>query len=263
MTVATGTSTGADGWKYSTTVTRRMEQFGGRGAFAAGELIVELLKAHSDYLDDLLDAPDLQAQGPARTVDEHIRLAGDRWDLSLAGPERWLTGRRVIVALVLDPPLGQRMIHDGVLLSLLERWYADLPPEGAPDLAWELLSDAGRAAAEAHLPVATAVGAPAEWGARLPAEVTAMAWSPRGDRIAVHAGGLVYEIRQGAGPRQVSPLAGARLTRLGWGDQGLVSLQVGEHGSASLTRLSDGGSSGPWGASWPACSAAMAPARSC
>jgi hypothetical protein len=248
MTVAAETSAGADGWKYSSTVTRRIEQFGKRSAFAAGELITDLLKTHADYLDERLGAPDLPfIQGPARTVEEHIRLAGGRWDVSLAGPERWLTGRHVIVALALDPPLGQLMIHNGVLLSLLERWYADLSREGAADLAWELLSDAGRAAAEAYLPVATAVGAPAEWGARLPAEVTAIAWSPRGDRVAVHAGGLVYEIRPGAEPRRVSPLAGAPLTRLGWGDQGLVSLQVRAEGAASLTRLSDGAELGTVG----------------
>jgi hypothetical protein len=233
------TGAGADGWRYSTTVKRRIALFGGGGARAAGELVMDLFGSHSNYLDERLGIPDLKGRGPERTVDEHISLACERWDFSRAGPK--LTGWHVIVALALDPPLGLLMIHDGVLPSLLQLWYAERARFGAAGLvAWDLLSDAGRGAAEVYLPMATAVGAPAEWGARLPADVTAMAWSPRGDRIAVHAGGMVYEIRQGVGPRQVSRLGAARLTRLGWGDQGLVSLQVLEDGSASLTRVSDG-----------------------
>jgi hypothetical protein len=97
------------------------------------------------------------------------------------------------------------------IASVLTRWQPSPPDK----LAWDVLSQAGRDPAEEQPLLAAAFGAPPEWTVELPEPVTLLALSPAADRVAVLAGGTVYEAGSESSPRRVNDGDG-QVVSLGW-----------------------------------------------
>ncbi len=218
-----------------------LDEFRDVGQVVAGEVVSYLLRRHGDYLDEPLQREDvsggaLTRVGPLRPAEEHLRVVAECWD-----PDRTpvLSGRHVVLGLALYAEVGWALLTSGVIGSLLGRWRPGLgTPEEPHRLVWDVLSDAGRERAEEQPLLATAFGAPPEWSVPIAGRVRAMAWAPAGDRLAVLAGDLVYEVRPGHPPQAVGTI-GDTPASLGWGTGGIVALTI-EDGLATLVRAVDG-----------------------
>lgn len=216
----------------------------------AGQFVLEILDAHRSYIDAaLFDRNDelwgdFARLGRSRTALEHLTLSWKLWENK---PPRILTGRRVVLALAMDPELAWVLLQSGIVASLLARWRPHARTGEEPNLlAWDLLSDQGRKLADEYPLLAAALGAPSEWAAGkmigLPAEAAALAWSPSGDRLAILAQDVVYEARPRRGLQRLDA-APAGAVALGWTSHGVVALCRGQK-RLEVRLIPDGGLQG-------------------
>ena len=216
----------------------------------AGKFVLEILDAHPDYIDAaLFDRDDevwgnFARLGTSRSALDHLTLSWKLWENK---PPRILTGRRVVLAMAMDPELAWVLLQSGVIASLLARWRPRARTGEEPNLlAWDLLSDQGRKLADEYPLLAAALGAPSEWAAGkmidLPAEAAALAWSPSGDRLAILAQDVVYEARARRGLQRLDA-APAGAVALGWTSHGVVALCRRQKG-LEVRLIPDGGLQG-------------------
>lgn len=219
-------------------------QWQGRGPVAAGEVVAELLRGHSDYADQAMATlRGLDSLGPVRTLDEHLTIARSRWHPARAPV---MSGRHAILGLALDRDLGGPLMRDAIIGSILSRWRPGLGTTDEPyRLVWDVLSDVGRDLAETHPLLAAAFGAPAQGIVTLKTPVRAMAWAPDGQRLAVLAGNRVYETWPQTGTVRPMGEFADEVDSIGWGGRGVVGLSTDE-GRARLLRIGDGTSLGEW-----------------
>ncbi len=209
---------------------------------ASGQVVLELLRSHPSYLDERVAPGDIGDWGSRRTASAHLDEAARLWDADISPV---LTTRRVILALAMDPEVGWALLQSGVVASLLGLWRPRARTGRERDhVVWDLLSDAGRALAVEQPLLAAALGGPAEWSLALPAEASAVAWDPTGDRLALVADGVVYVARRGGSPQRIGMLE-QQVLSLGWSGQGVQALCL-EEGSARLVRIGDGKRLGEW-----------------
>lgn len=213
----------------------------------AGEVVAELLRTHGrqgpePYLDEAtagtVATADLEQHGERRALAAHLRIAREAWDPSVSV----LHGRHLILALAVED-LGGVLLETGVVASLLSLWRPGEPPAEPYRLVWDVLSDAGRRRAEEQPLLAAAFGAPPDQSVEVPPGARALAWSPRGDRLAVLTDVDVLEAqpateRASGTVRRLGP-APPDAQSLGWGSQGVVVLSVKE-GLGTVARASDG-----------------------
>ena len=209
----------------------------------AGEVVAELLRTHGrqgqdPYLDvaaaTMSATADLEQHGVRRALSAHLAIARDAWDPSV--PE--LHGRHLILALALED-LGGPLLETGVVAAMLALWRPGKPPEEPYRLVWDALSDSGRRLAEEQPLLAAALGAPPDESVAVPPGAKSLAWSPRGDRLAVLTDVDVLEVQLPAGATQRLGPAPPGARSLGWGSQGVVVLSVHE-GQATVSRASPG-----------------------
>ena len=222
----------------------------GQGPVAAGQLVKALFETHSYYVSegigDLARSDDqLASLGPVRIVEEHLAAVRFSWDEKRVPVMR---GRYVILGLALDPDVGWHLLKNGIVGSLLTGWQ---PGNGTAEepyaVAWDLLSDSGRDIIEEQPLLAAAYGAPAQTTVTVPAPVQAMAWSPGGDRLAIVAGGILYEFRPEryeyraeSGTARPIGQFGKAVGSIGWSSyNGVVGLSI-DGGHAELLRAQDG-----------------------
>lgn len=228
--------------QWSASVRELVQRHGSGRQLPAGQVVAELLDSHPNYLDGRIGAGEISDAGPERTAAGHVAAARTRWDAAISPV---LTGRRVIIALAMDPGVGWPLLQAGVIASLVGQWQPRVRTGKEADLVvWDLLSDAGRALADEQPLLAAALGAPAEWSVPTPAGAGAVVWAPSGDRLAFLAGGVVYEAARGGAARQVGVPQGQVLS-LGWGLSGVVALCL-QDGTAELIRVADGTRLGTW-----------------
>ncbi|GAA1874392.1 hypothetical protein GCM10009687_47920 [Asanoa iriomotensis] len=171
------------------------------------------------------DVEGLAEAGPERTLEEHFAAVAERWSprrLPVPGPEH------LILGLAMDDGVGWPLLRAGEInrLGAMKR------------LPWDLLSATGRELAEDQPLLASALGAPAEWSARLPATATLLAFSPRLDRVAALAGTEVHETGADGRTRRLGTVDG-RVVSLGWGREGLLALRL-DDGVAEIVRVGTG-----------------------
>jgi KAP family P-loop domain len=199
----------------------------------AGATVAELLVSHSYYVDKEIVWEGLDVLGPVRTVAEHLDYAEEFWD---AARVPTLHSRHVVLALAFDASLGWSLLQSGVVASMLQKWR---PESGARDepyrLVWDMLNNEGRARVDERPLLAAAFGAPAEWTAELSADVTQLAWSPGGERVAALVDGQVFEVAPGLPPRRINDVD-PNVTSLGWADRGVVALRV-VNGTAEMVQV--------------------------
>ena len=209
----------------------------------AGEVVAELLRTHGrqgpdPYLDGAAATTsataDLEQHGVRRALSAHLAMARDAWDPSV--PE--LHGRHLILALALED-LGGPLLETGVVAAMLALWRPGKPPEEPYRLVWDALSDSGRRQAEDQPLLAAAFGAPPEVSVAVPPGAKSLAWSPRGDRLAVLTDVEILEVQLPAGTTQRIGPAPPGARSLGWGSQGVVVLSVTQ-GQVTVSRASDG-----------------------
>jgi hypothetical protein len=193
----------------------------------SGALIDELLGTHSYYLGDELTPEPVAARGPIRTAADHVDVAEGRWD---GGQIAKISGRHLLLALAIDADVGWPLLRSGMIASILTRWQRE-----PHRLVWDLLSQEGRELAEEQPLLAAAFGARYEWTAELPEPVTMLALSPAADRVAVLAGGTVYELVSGSVPRRVNDVDG-KVVSIGWGRDGIIALRMAGD-TAEITRI--------------------------
>lgn len=240
----------APGGRLTSSVARLRNEFAGQGPVAAGQLVRALLDSHGYYVDQPIAdriRPDglLASLGSVRIVAEHLATARSCWDEKRVPV---LRGRFVILGLALEEAVGWHLLENGIIGSLLTNWQPGSGTTVEPyAVAWDVLSDGGRSTIEKQPLLAASYGAPAQATTVIPAPVQAMAWSGGGDRLAVLAGGTVYEFR----PERYEPPSGSRVSRpigdfvktvgsIGWdGANGVVGLRI-DNGHAELLRASDG-----------------------
>ena len=202
----------------------------------AGAVVGELLRSHRDYIEPAIDRDKFDRLGEQRDIAGHLATAKAVWDPDLVPV---LSGRHVVLALALDPELGYALVESGVIASLLRDWKPGLGTDQEPHrLVWDILTDDGRLQCDAQPLLAAAVGAPAEWTTELPDDVTQLAWSPSGERIAALAGSAVFELAPGRPPHRLGEVAGG-VTSLGWDADGVVALRI-EAAGAELVRIPTG-----------------------
>lgn len=205
----------------------------GGESMAAGAVVARLLESHPHYVERGIVPSPLDDVGPTRSVGEHLAYAEQAWDPALVPV---LHGRHVVLALALDSSLGWSLLRAGVIASLLRRWQPGSGTTQEPyRLVWDVLDDAARAAADEQPLLAAAFGAPPEWTAQLPGDVTEMAWSPGGDQVAVLVGEQVFSVAAGRGVQRINDVNDG-VTSLGWAADGLVALHVA-HGTAELRQV--------------------------
>ena len=204
------------------------------GPIRSGALIQELLGSHPGYLASEVTPPAVAALGPGRTAAEHAEAAERRWDgerITKFG------GRHLVLALAMDADVGWPLLRSGVIHSILTRWQ---PGSGTPrephPLAWDVLSQEGRALVEEQPLLAAAFGAPPEWSAELPTPITMLALSPTAGRVAALAGGVVYETGPDAVLRRVNDVDD-QVVSLGWGHDGVVAMRI-VNAAAEVTQVS-------------------------
>ena len=168
--------------------------------------------------------------GPVRPVDDHLETVRLRWS-----PDRvpTLDSAHLLLGLALDDGVGWPLLRSGVVDALVAGWQAE---RDSP--AWDCLSQDGRGLAEDQPLLATALGAPAEWSASLPAPATLLAFSPGGDRVAALAGHTVYETGADDRTRRVGEVDGT-VVSLGWGRSGVLALRIGDS-IAEIIRVDTG-----------------------
>jgi hypothetical protein len=198
----------------------------------SGALIDKLLGTHQPpYLGDGLIPEPVAALGPSRTVAGHVDVAQRRWDGEQIVE---FHGRHLLLALAMDAGVGWPLLRSGVIAEILTNWRQPAP---APRrLVWDLLSQEGRDLAEEQPLLAAAFGAQPEWTAELPEPVTMLALSPAADRVAVLAGGTVYEVTRDGDPRRVNDVDGT-VVSIGWGRRpGQRAVRPGGAGQAGRRR---------------------------
>ncbi|MGY4772843.1 P-loop NTPase fold protein (plasmid) [Kribbella sp. CWNU-51] len=201
----------------------------------AGAVVGDLLRSHR-YVAPGIDTGQFDELGEEKNIAAHLEDAKAVWNPELV-PR--LTGRHLVLAFALDPVLGFKLVESGAVASLLSDWT---PGRGSADepyrLVWDILTDAARLRCDEQPLLAAAVGAPAEWTVELPNEVTELAWSPSGERLAALAGTMVFELAPGQRPHQLGDVPGT-VTSLGWDGDGVVALRI-ESGNAELFRVTTG-----------------------
>lgn len=199
------------------------------GLVTSGAVIDELLGTHSYYLGGELTPEPVAGRGLSRTVADHVDVAERRWD---GGQITKFHGRNLLLALAMDAGAGWPLLRSGVIALVLTRWQ----PGPAPHrLVWDLLSKEGRELAEEQPLLAAAFGAPPEWTKELPEPVTMLALSPAADRVAVLAGGTVYEVTRDGDPRRVNDVDGT-VVSIAWGRDGVVALRMAGD-TAEITQI--------------------------
>ena len=165
----------------------------------AGQFVLEILDAHPHYIDAaLFDRNDevwgnFARLGTSRSALDHLTLSWKLWENK---PPRILTGRRVVLAMAMDPELAWVLLQSGVIASLLVRWRPRARTGEEPNLlAWDLLSDQGRKLADEYPLLAAALGAPSEWAAGKMIDLPGGGGSPR----LVTIGGQARHPRAGCG----------------------------------------------------------------
>jgi hypothetical protein len=199
------------------------------GLVTSGALIDELLGTHSYYLGGELTPEPVTGRGLSRTVAGHVDVAERRWD---GGQITKFHGRNLLLALAMDAGAGWPLLRSGVIALVLTRWQPGPPPHR---LVWDLLSKEGRELAEEQPLLAAAFGAPPEWTKELPEPVTMLALSPAADRVAVLAGGTVYEVTRDGDPRRVNDVDGT-VVSIAWGRDGVVALRMAGD-TAEITQI--------------------------
>jgi hypothetical protein len=212
----------------SPSVKSLLREYSNDGPVTAGALIDKLLETHDYYLGKGLTPESVAARGPSRTFAEHVEVAERRWD---GGQIIEFHGRHLLLALAMDPDVGWPLLRSGTIASILTHRWQPGPPD---KLVWDVLSQEGRDLAEEQPLLAAAFGAPPEWTAELPEPITMLALSPAADRVAVLAGGTVYEAGNGS-VRRVNDVDG-KVVSLGWGRDGMIALRM-DGSSAELTRI--------------------------
>ncbi len=224
----------------SSSVQALLDQHRNSPPLTSGAVVAQLLESHADYVDKEIVWRGLDALGPSRTVTEHIDDADEVWD---AARVPRLTGRHVVLALAIDAALGWSMLQSGVIASVLQKWR---PGRGTSDepyrLVWDVLNEVGRTRADESPLLAAAFGAPPEWTAELPTDVTQLAWSPTGERVAALTDGDVFELAPGRPPRHINEVKPG-VTSLGWANDGVVALHV-VGGAAELAQVPTGSTLG-------------------
>jgi hypothetical protein len=201
------------------------------GPITSGALIDKLLGTHQPpYLGDELIPEPVAALGPSRTVAGHVDVAQRRWDGEQIVE---FHGRHLLLALAMDAGVGWPLLRSGVIAEILTSWRQPAPPPRR--LVWDLLSQEGRDLAEEQPLLAAAFGAPPEWSAELPEPVTMLALSPAADRVAMLAGGTVYESVRGSVPRRVNDVDGT-VVSIGWGRDGVIALRMADD-TAEITQI--------------------------
>src|SRR4051812_48313634 len=113
---------------------------------SAGAVVAEVLQAHPNYLDERLGWGDLEHAGELLAATAHVAGAASFWDPATTSV---LRGRHVVLGLALDPEIGWPLLQSGVVHNLIALWQPIRRQHAEPDLViWDLLSDAGRAAAD-------------------------------------------------------------------------------------------------------------------
>src|SRR4029077_19159294 len=208
-----------------------LRQYSSDGPVTSGTLIDKLIGTHRYYLADELVPEPVAARGLSRTVADHVETAQRRWD---NGQIVKFSGRHLLLALTMDADVGWPLLRSGMIASILTRWQPDSQRE-PHRLVWDVLSQEGRELAEEQPLLAAACGAPSEWTAELPEPVTMLALAPAADRVAVLAGGTVYELVRGSVPRRVNDVDG-KVVSIGWGRDGMIALRTAGD-TAEITRI--------------------------
>ena len=208
-----------------------LRQYSSDGPVTSGTLIDKLIGTHRYYLADELVPEPVAARGLSRTVADHVETAQRRWD---NGQIVKFSGRHLLLALAMDAGVGWPLLRSGMIASILTRWQPDSQRE-PHRLVWDVLSQEGRELAEEQPLLAAAFGAPSEWTAELPEPVTMLALAPAADRVAVLAGGTVYELVRGSVPRRVNDVDG-KVVSIGWGRDGMIALRTAGD-TAEITRI--------------------------
>ena len=221
----------------------------------AGEICADLLRTHGrqgtdPYLDEAaantVAGADLEERGDRQSAEAHLRAVDALWDAGVG----LLTGRHVVLGFALLG-LGDDLLESGVVASMLTLWRPGHPPEEPERVAWDALSDEGRRLAEAQPLLAVALGAPAETERPLTGMLWAMAWSPRGDQLALLLEREIVVVTPGRADAThlgETPL-GAR--SLAWGSRGVMVLPV-DDGLAEVARMGRGRSGRDRGHRWRA-----------
>ena len=205
-----------------------LRQYQKAGPVTAGALIDKLLETHDYYLGKGLTPESVAAHGPSRTFAEHLEVAERHWD---GGQIIEFHGRHLLLALAMNPDVGWPLLRSGMIASILTRWQP-----GPPDkLVWDVLSQEGRDLAEEQPLLAAAFGATPEWTRELPEPVTMLALSPAADRVAVLAGGTVYEVARDGVPRRVNDVD-STVVSIAWGRDGIVALRMADD-TAEITQV--------------------------
>jgi hypothetical protein len=221
---------------YSNSVEVLLRRDWSPSAFISGVLVGELLRSHPGYVERAVDRDKFDQLGEQSDIAGHVEAAKAVWDPELVPV---LTGRHVVLALALDPGLGFALVESGAIASLLRTWQ---PGQGTDEepyrLVWDVLTDDGRLRFDEQPLLAGAIGAPGEWTAELPDDVTELAWSPSGERLAALAGNVVFELTAGRRPHRLGEVASG-VTSLGWDGDGVVALRI-EATDAELVRVPTG-----------------------
>jgi hypothetical protein len=184
------------------------------GAVAAAAIDLDLGERY-----DLPELKGIANVGPGRSIGDHLTAVWERWSSASAMSIEFA---HVALAMGLDPGVGWPLLESGFVETVVAEWHSD---GGGP--AWDRLSDAGRRLAEDQPLFATALGAPPEWSAILPAPATALAFSPDSERVAALAGGVVYDVGMDGRSRRLGGVDGT-VVALGWGREGVLAVRLAE-----------------------------------
>ena len=221
---------------YSEAVDELLRTLDARPALTSGAVVGQLLKSNPTYVDPAVARDKFDEFGEERNISGHVDAAKAVWDPELVPV---LSGRHMVLALALDPGLGTVLVESGAIASLLRSWQPGLGTDQEPySLVWDVLTDEGRLRFDEQPLLAGAIGAPGEWTAELPDDVTELAWSPSGERLAALAGNVVFELAAGRPPHRLGEVASG-VTSLGWDEDGVVALRI-EVGDAELVRVPTG-----------------------
>lgn len=162
--------------------------------------------------------------GPVRYLDAHLATVRKRWS---TGRVRRLSAEHVALGLALDGEVDWMLLRSGFVRTAGTRFAG-----------WDDLSDEGRRLAEDRPLLATALGAPAEWWAHLPGQVTALAFAPRAGRVAALVGSDVYDVGSDGRTRRAGSVDG-NVVSLGWDSDGILALRFDGDG-AEIVRVDTG-----------------------
>ncbi|MEV6304342.1 P-loop NTPase fold protein [Actinoplanes sp. NPDC051861] len=198
---------------YSEAIERLAGRFPAGQQLTAGAVAVAVTGA-AGGLEDLAEA------GTTASIGDHLETVRGLWSVEHVPT---LQETNLLLGLALDAPVGKRLLRAGLIDALVAEHGS----------AWDLLSPAGRDLAEDQPLLATALGAPAEWTATLPAPVTLLAFSPGGDRLAALAGRDVYDVGADGPPRRIGAVDGV-VVSLGWSRDGILALRLDDDGAEAV-----------------------------